>query len=216
MNLKKMAIAGLALFVVVAGGGSYWFLKSKARSFETVVQQQLAQATGRNVQLEDVSFDMASTTGRIGKLKIYDSVGADKPLFTFSDVTVDIVPNTIFMGVVRVRSITASAIAVNISGNGARVLDLAKSATNASKNISTLASKPLVIVESVSFPAGVVTVGGSMFGMSVEQKFNFAPLKMAALGESSGGQPLPRILNQITGNMTGRVLSLPHFRSILR
>ncbi len=216
MNLKKWAVVGLIALAISSGAGVYLFLKSKVSSFETVVQKQLQIATGRNVGLENVSFDFKTTTGSIEKLTIYDSVGADKPLFTFSDVKVDLAPNTVFMGVVRIKSITASAIEVNISGNGSRVLDLAKSAANASKKLSTLSEKPLVIVESVSFPAGVVTVGGSMFGMSINKKFNFAPLKLAALGESTGGQPLPRVLNQITGNMTGRVLSLPHFRSVLR
>lgn len=216
MNLKKWAVVGLAFLIAGGGAGTYYFLKSKADSFEAVVQKHLQIATGRNIGLENVSFDLKSTTGSVEKLTIYDSAGADKPLFIFSNVKVEFDPKTILMDVVRIKGITATAIGVNISGNGSRVLDLAKSAANASKKLSTLSGKPIVIVEKVSFPAGVVTVGGSMFGMTIKKEFKFAPLKLAALGESTNGQPLPRVLNQITGNMTGRVLSLPHFRSVLR
>ncbi|MBO6826972.1 MAG: hypothetical protein JJ879_12275 [Sneathiella sp.] len=212
-----LIVAGfLVLLLAGAAGGSVYALQKFHGEFLNTAQTNLEKASGLPILLKDISTGGITGDATIGEVSLLGTRADHKPLVTFSGVNVKVDPKSFLSGILIVDHITAEAVSINVEGTNYGLKDIATSLSAARGNVNASAEGPVVIIKSVSLPAGKFTVGGQVFGRPVQASHQFNGLRLAALGENSGGERLPKLLQQILTRFMLNALGARDLKAILR
>ena len=209
--------AGIFVVLILGSvGGGIYALKKFHGDFMETAQGSLEKAAGLPVVIKDIQTGGFTGEAEINELVLLGKRSDHKPLITFKKVKVKVDPKSMIFGVLVIESMSAESVGINIEGSNYGLKEIVSSLDAAGKDLEALKGGPVVIIKSVSLPAGKFTVGGEAFGRPVQASHEFGELRLAALGENSDGAPLPKLLQQILAKFTQNALGVPDFKGILR